>query len=91
MPPLDETVSAPEARGEVSEGYLVIADVSSSTAFLSGNELIHAARAIRELLRSILEANTTPLCVAKLEGDAVFLYTRGSASQPSGNPELKKH
>ena len=58
----------------VTGGYLVLVDISGSTGFLAGNELVHAAKAICQLLRATLNANATTLQASKLEGDAIFLY-----------------
>lgn len=58
----------------VRSGYLVIADISGYTAFLTGNELEHAQGAIEDLTRAILAALGPPARVVKLEGDAVFVY-----------------
>jgi hypothetical protein len=56
----------------VRTGYLLIADISGYTAFLTGNELEHAHEIIEDLARAILSVLTPPVKVVKLEGDAVF-------------------
>jgi uncharacterized protein YndB with AHSA1/START domain len=55
-------------------GYLVLADVSGYTGFLAGTELEHAQDVMRELLELIIHRLTPTLTLAKLEGDAVFVY-----------------
>ncbi|MEX1281445.1 MAG: DUF2652 domain-containing protein [Acidimicrobiia bacterium] len=55
-------------------GYLVLADISGYTRFLSESELEHANGIIGELLESILAAIDAPLEVSRIEGDAVFMY-----------------
>ena len=62
----------PESR--VRRGYLVLADISGYTAFLTGNELEHANAIIEELSREIVASLGQALRVVKLEGDAVFCY-----------------
>lgn len=64
----------PAASGGVREGYLVLADISGYTAFLTGNELEHAQAIISELIQLIRARLAPPLRFVKLEGDAVFCY-----------------
>ncbi len=56
--------------------HLLIADISGFTRFIWAHRetLAHAQVIINELLRAVLETVEAPLEVAKLEGDAVFLY-----------------
>src|SRR5574341_41652 len=56
------------------QGYLLLADISGYTAFLTGTELEHAQEIIRELTTLIQERLAPPLRFVKLEGDAVFCY-----------------
>ena len=58
----------------VSEGYLLLADISGYTAFLTGTELEHAQAIIRELTKLIRARLGPPMKFVKLEGDAVFCY-----------------
>lgn len=66
--------------GEVSEdqrtrrGYLVLADISGYTAFLTGTELEHANAIVPELTMLIRERLAPPMRFVKLEGDAVFCH-----------------
>ncbi|MGH2610782.1 MAG: DUF2652 domain-containing protein [Tepidiformaceae bacterium] len=53
-------------------GFLVLADISGYTAFLTGTELEHAQGIIEDLTRAILGTLTPPLTLVKLEGDAAF-------------------
>jgi hypothetical protein len=55
-------------------GYLLLADISGYTAFLTGTELEHAQAIIRELTKLIRQRLTPPMRFVKLEGDAVFCY-----------------
>src|SRR3954453_14741556 len=55
---------------------LLIADISGYTDFMLANEksLEHSHLIIGELLETILNEVQLPLTLAKLEGDAIFLY-----------------
>lgn len=57
---------------------LILADISGYTRFMTSNakSLAHSQVIITELVRTIIEVVELPLKVAKLEGDAVFLYGR---------------
>ena len=57
------------------EGYLLLADISGYTAFLTGTELDHAHAIVRELTALIRRELVPTLQFVKLEGDAVFCYT----------------
>ncbi|MEP6872599.1 MAG: DUF2652 domain-containing protein [Anaerolineaceae bacterium] len=56
------------------QGYLLLADISGYTAFLTGTELEHAQAIIHELTTLIRERLVPPMRFVKLEGDAVFCY-----------------
>ncbi len=55
---------------------LMIADISGYTRFMVSNarSLTHSQTIIAELIQTIIEQVEVPLEIAKLEGDAVFLY-----------------
>ncbi len=61
---------------EDQDVLLVIADISGYTRFMLKNaEIIsHAQAVITELMNAVIEEARLPLKIAKLEGDAVFLY-----------------
>ena len=61
------------------QGYLVLADISGYTAFLTGTEIEHAQGIIQELTTLIRERLTPPMRFVKLEGDAVFCYAPAAA------------
>ncbi len=61
------------------QGYLLLADISGYTAFLTGTELEHAHAIIHELTGLIRERLTPPMRFVKLEGDAVFCYAEEAA------------
>jgi Protein of unknown function (DUF2652)/Polyketide cyclase / dehydrase and lipid transport len=60
-------------------GYLVLADISGYTAFLTGTEIEHAQGIIQELTELIRERLTPPMRFVKCEGDAVFCYAPDAA------------
>src|SRR6266508_196337 len=55
---------------------LILADISGYTEFMLSNDKTrtHSQLVISELVKAILEQIELPLQVAKLEGDAIFLY-----------------
>jgi uncharacterized protein YndB with AHSA1/START domain len=67
-------------RGEYQarEGYLLLADISGYTKFLTGTELEHSQAIIRELITLLREHLVPPMKFVKLEGDAVFCYADGA-------------
>jgi Protein of unknown function (DUF2652) len=70
---------------------LIIADISGYTRYMTANvkTLAHSQVVITELVKAIVTQIELPLEVAKLEGDAIFLYGRKQDGlQPW--PEAKK-
>jgi hypothetical protein len=55
-------------------GYLVIADISGYTAFLTQAELEHAGGIMKSLFDTLEKNMQSPLVISKLEGDAIFAY-----------------
>jgi hypothetical protein len=57
---------------------LIIADISGYTRYMTANAktLSHSQTIITELITAIIKQVELPLEVAKLEGDAIFLYCR---------------
>jgi hypothetical protein len=53
-------------------GFLVLADISGFTAFVTRTELQHGAWATGSLLETVMHRLAPPLEVQELEGDAVF-------------------
>jgi len=53
-------------------GFLVLADISGFTAFVTATELEHGAEVTGVLLAGVMEALSPPLEIQELEGDAVF-------------------
>lgn len=54
------------------QGFLVLADISGFTAFLTATELEHGPPIIKELLEEVMRRIAPPLEVENVEGDAVF-------------------
>jgi hypothetical protein len=71
----------------IQRGYLVLADISGYTAYLSGTELEHAHGVIEDLTACIIERLGPPLELVKLEGDAVFVCAEAAVFS-SGEPVL---
>jgi uncharacterized protein YndB with AHSA1/START domain len=74
-----------EINEGVTEGYLLLADISGYTTFLTGTELEHSHAIVTELTKLIRSALAPPMQFVKLEGDAVFCFAPHEAF-PS--PEL---
>jgi hypothetical protein len=54
------------------EGFLVLADISGFTAFVTATELEHGPPLIADLLGAVMRALSPPLEIQEVEGDAVF-------------------
>ncbi len=55
-------------------GYIVIADITGYTAFLSNSELEHAEDSLRSLINLLIGETKPPLMISRLQGDAVISY-----------------
>jgi len=55
-------------------GYIVIADITGYTAFLSSSELEHAEDSLRSLINLLIDQTKSPLVISRLQGDAVISY-----------------
>jgi uncharacterized protein YndB with AHSA1/START domain len=62
------------------QGYLIIADISGYTAFLTGTELEHAQDILTKLIQTIIDCCHTPIELVELEGDAVYVYLPAAAA-----------
>jgi len=58
--------------GETNRGFLVLADISGYTAFMTATELEHGPPIIAALLEEVIGRICPPLDVLEVEGDAVF-------------------
>ncbi len=67
----------------VQKVFLAITDISGYTQFMvsSGIEVKHSQYIISQLIESIIQNIEIPLQIAKLEGDAVFLYANKNNDQ----------
>src|SRR5262249_28173283 len=68
----------------LQSGFLVLADISGFTAFVTATELEHGAEVTGVLLAGVMEALAPPLEIQELEGDAVF------ALRPDGAEETDR-
>lgn len=61
---------------QIKPSFLVIADITGYTRFLMlhTTSVLHAETIITELLEAVMTQAEHPMTIAKLEGDAVFLY-----------------
>ncbi len=57
---------------ETKHGFLVLADISGFTEFLTVTELEHGPAVIAELLEEVIRRISPPLDIQGIEGDAVF-------------------
>jgi hypothetical protein len=56
------------------EGYLLIADITGYTQYLSKSELEHAQETLAALLELLVDRTRPPLVISRLAGDAVISY-----------------
>jgi hypothetical protein len=59
---------------QTQHGYLLLADISGYTSYLSQVELDHAHEILTDLLEAIVNRVKLCMTLSKLEGDAVFAY-----------------
>lgn len=57
---------------QTDRGFLVLADISGFTAYVTTTELEHGPQIIAELLEAVIGRLSPPLQVQEVEGDAVF-------------------
>jgi len=75
-------------ESRTQHGYLLLADLSGFTAFLSASELEHAQDVLGELIQLIVRRLTPGLQLIEVEGDAVYVYAPES-SLPKGDTLLR--
>jgi uncharacterized protein DUF2652 len=63
---------APRMIGATQHGFLVLADISGFTAFVTTTELEHGPPIIAALLEEVIRRISPPLEIQEIEGDAVF-------------------
>jgi uncharacterized protein YndB with AHSA1/START domain len=64
-------------------GTLVLADLTGYTAYLAGGEIEHAPTIAGDLLETVIGRLEPPFRLAKLEGDAAFLYVEDGRADGS--------
>jgi hypothetical protein len=64
-------------------GFLVIADLTGYTAYLSGSEIEHAPAIAGDLLETVVGRLEPPFRLTKFEGDAAFLYVEDGRAEGS--------
>ena len=70
-------------------GYLMIADITGYTMYLSQSELEHAQEVLRTLLELLIDHTKPPLTISRTAGDAVISYElTGAALQGQTFVEL---
>ena len=62
---------------QTERGCLAIADISGYTSYLVDSELTHAQDVLADLLEAVVHALQGAFRLAKLEGDAAFVYLPG--------------
>lgn len=62
-------------RASAKQGFLVVADITGYTSYLSHSELEHATDVLKTLLNLLIDHTVAPLVLSGLEGDAVLSYT----------------
>jgi hypothetical protein len=60
--------------GNTTQGYLLIADITGYTQYLSESELEHAQAILTTLLELLVDHTRPPLVISRLAGDAVISY-----------------
>jgi uncharacterized protein YndB with AHSA1/START domain len=71
---LEAPDNVPMLKG-AERGCLVLADISGYTGLLVDTELEHAQDALRDLIQTVVGKLRPQLRLAKLEGDAAFVYS----------------
>ena len=69
---------------ETKQGFLVLADISGFTAFVTATEIEHGPPIIAALLEEVIRHLAPPLQIQDIEGDAVFaLGAHGQVVPPA--------
>ena len=68
------------------QGFLVLADISGFTAFVSKMEIEHGAEVTGLLLETVMERLSPPLEIQEVEGDAVFAIGADPVTAGDGVP-----
>jgi hypothetical protein len=73
-------------NNRTDRGFLVLADVSGFTAFVTSTELEHGSQIIAALLDEVVSRLSPPLEIQEIEGDAVFALAGDDAQ--TARPQL---
>ena len=65
-------------------GYLLIADITGYTRFLTGSELDHAQGILESLFEVILARLKSPLILSNIQGDAFLAFANDETVQSPG-------
>jgi len=57
-------------------GYLLIADITGYTEFMTESELDHARGILEELFAALLDALQSPFVLSNVQGDAILTHAR---------------
>ena len=80
-----QTVGAPRTIGATQRGFLVLADISGFTAFVTTTEIEHGPPIIAALLEEVIRRLAPPLQIQDIEGDAVFAVGAHGGVVPPGS------
>jgi uncharacterized protein YndB with AHSA1/START domain len=72
--PLTRLDKRKKTMSRTHEGYLLIADITGYTRYLTESELEHAQETLTALLELLVENTRPPLVISRLAGDAVISY-----------------
>ena len=79
-----QTAGLSRTIGVTQRGFLVLADISGFTAFVTATEIEHGPPVIAALLEEVIRRLAPPLRIQDIEGDAVFaLGAHGSLVPPA--------
>ena len=67
----------------VERGFLLLADLTGYTSYLARGELAHAPVIAGDLLETVVGRLEPPFRLAKLEGDAAFLFAEEGRAEPA--------
>jgi uncharacterized protein YndB with AHSA1/START domain len=62
------------SKSKTHQGFLLIADITGYSKYLSETELIHSQETLTAILRLLVDNTQFPLIISRLEGDAVISY-----------------
>jgi uncharacterized protein YndB with AHSA1/START domain len=66
-------------------GYLLIADITGYTRFLTGSELDHARGILEQLFSALLDKLKSPFLLSNIQGDAILAHARAGQVADGGH------